>query len=141
MPPTRARSILCVDDNDYGLRIRKQMLELFDFAVETADSGAAALKKMAESSFDLALIDYHMPEMDGAELAGHIRRLYPKTPIAMLTGYPHDVPPGTLQLVDRMIVKGGPADELLDAVFQLTGVKRHRPPPPKSETKHVFRRN
>lgn len=141
MPSIRPKSVLCVDDNQYGLEIRKQMLELFGFAVQTAESGELALKRMESATFDLAVIDFHMSGMDGAELVQHIRRRYPDVPIIMLTGYPHDVPPHTLQLVDKMIVKGGPAEELVDAVFHLTGLKRHLPVAAKSEKKALFRRN
>src|SRR5438105_12063330 len=116
------------------------MLELFGFIVTTATSGAARLQQLADSHFDLAVIDFQMPEMDGAELAQHIRSRHPGLPIILLTGYPLDVPPRTLQMVDKLITKGGPTDEFLDAIFTLTGAERRRVPVPKSEKSKVFRR-
>src|SRR3954470_13323412 len=113
-------SVLCVDDNEAGLFIRKQMLELFGFEVTLATSGAAALELMSRNRFAVAIIDYRMPEMDGAELTDHIRDQHPDTRIIMLSGYPHEIPPRTLQVVDAMLVKGERPEKLLDTLLKLT---------------------
>ena len=125
---TREQTILCVDDNEAGLRIREALLRTFGFEVRLATSGAAALKMMESAHFDAVILDYHMPEMDGAELTDRIKRGYPQMPIVMLTGYAQDVPPRTLQLLDAIIVKGDATEKLLETLHRLTGTEFKRPP-------------
>jgi CheY-like chemotaxis protein len=134
----RRPTILCVDDNENGLLIRKEMLEVFGFSVELATSGQAALRLLEHTHFDAVVTDLRMPEMDGAELTQRIKGLYPATPVLLLTGYAHDIPPHTLQLVDAMVAKGDRPEKLLDALFRITGATRRRTLPEKIE---MFRRN
>jgi CheY-like chemotaxis protein len=121
---TSSKLILCVDDNEGGLLIRKQMLELFGFQVHLATSGDKALELLDQYSFSLAIIDYRMPVMDGAELAKRIKHEHPGTHVIMLSGYPHEIPPQTLQLVDVLVVKGERPERLLETVLKITGMER-----------------
>jgi signal transduction histidine kinase/DNA-binding response OmpR family regulator/HPt (histidine-containing phosphotransfer) domain-containing protein len=61
--------ILVVDDNPVSRRIMHNMLESFSFKPETASSGKEALQKLqaasSEQPFQLILMDWKMPEMDG----------------------------------------------------------------------------
>ena len=117
-----------MDDNETGLLIRKEMLELFGFSVDLATSGAQALELMEQKDFHAAVIDYRMPEMDGAELTDRIKADHPGMPVIMLTGYPHEIPPRTLQQIDALVVKGERPEKLLSALFRLTGAERRRLP-------------
>jgi CheY-like chemotaxis protein len=137
------KTVLCVDDNERGLLIRKEMLEVFGFAVDLAPSGKAALKLLREkkkqhSRFDAVIVDYQMPEMDGAELVDHIKRLYPGTPVVMLTGYHDAISERTRRIVDGMVLKGEPPDKLLSALFRVTGAERRRA---QVSTEQLHRRN
>ena len=125
---TREKTILCVDDDELGLHIRQAMLHTFGFETRLATSGAAALEMMDTMHFDALVVDDHMPERDGAELVDIIKKRDTKMPIVMLTGYPHDVPPRTLQLVDAMIVKGEGPEKLLETLLRLTGSRFKRQP-------------
>ena len=44
-----------------------------------AGSGREALQQLGESSFDILVTDVRMPEMNGAELLGEVRRRFPQT--------------------------------------------------------------
>jgi CheY-like chemotaxis protein len=123
-----SKSILCVDDNENALLIRQEMLAIFGFSVTLAISGKAALELLEQREFDAAIIDFRMPEMDGGELTDRLRQHYPQMPVIMLTGYPHEIPPRTLQAVSAMIVKGEGPEKLLDALFRLTGAERRIQP-------------
>ena len=125
---THTISVLCVDDNELGLQIRQAMLQTFGFVVHLATSGVVALQLMQHTHIDVVVLDYHMPDMNGAELSQRIKQDHPGTPIIMLTGYPYDVPPATLQLVDATLVKGESPEKLLETLLRVTGSSFKRPP-------------
>nr|MBA2464247.1 response regulator [Nocardioidaceae bacterium] len=65
--------MLVVDDNDTNRQVLRLQLEAAGVDVEVAGSGADALTALDGSSFDVAVLDMHMPGMDGAQLAARIR--------------------------------------------------------------------
>ncbi len=80
------RTILCVDDNEQALSIRKVMLETRGYRVMTCTSGEDALAKFQHGGVDLVLSDVIMPGMDGAELVARIKASSPQTPAILLSG-------------------------------------------------------
>ncbi len=85
------QQILLVDDNAVNLMVaRLQLQQTWPKArITTAASGAEALQLLDAQGFDLALVDMVMPEMDGPQLAQHIRQRFPaitaRMPIIALT--------------------------------------------------------
>ncbi|OFX04110.1 MAG: hypothetical protein A3E78_13255 [Alphaproteobacteria bacterium RIFCSPHIGHO2_12_FULL_63_12] len=84
--------ILVVDDVDVNRRIGVEQLAAWGFRVEAVGDAAAALKALADAvaagdPFDLAILDYFMPETDGTMLARDIRATpsIAKTPLLILT--------------------------------------------------------
>jgi len=61
--------ILIVDDKPVNLFSLKRILELNDFAVDTASSGEEALRKILKNTYALVILDVQMPGMDGFEVA------------------------------------------------------------------------
>lgn len=84
--------ILIVDDNEIDLALLKSILKDVNANVYMANSGREALRLISENSFAMAILDIQMPEMDGFELADHIRKLQglDLIPIIFLTGYKSD---------------------------------------------------
>lgn len=84
----RGREVLVIDDNATNRRVLAGMLAQWDIGAQTVDCGAAALDVIfsREKAFDCILLDAHMPEMDGYELA---KRLLARpgfsTPMIMLS--------------------------------------------------------
>ena len=83
--------VLVVDDNQTNREILRQQLESWHMHVACAQSGAEALSLMAQAvattaSFELIVLDMHMPEMDGLQLARAIKALpeFSDTPLLML---------------------------------------------------------
>lgn len=70
------RRAIVVDDNATNRQILDHQLRKMGLAVETAADGQTALKLLAASAqpIDLAVLDMHMPAMDGLDLARRIRR-------------------------------------------------------------------
>ena len=69
------QNILIVDDNANNRIILQDMLAMKQIATEEAESGIIALDKIRSGNkYDVVLMDYHMPEMDGIETIRNIRR-------------------------------------------------------------------
>lgn len=64
--------ILIVDDNDINLKLLKKLLEKSNISVRTASSGAEAIDIACETPFELVLMDFHMPRMNGIEASQEI---------------------------------------------------------------------
>ena len=118
MESVRPKTVLCVDDEKIGLRVRKIMLESRGYAVLTANSGPEGLKVFDENQVDLVLLDYFMPDLNGGEVASEMRRRRPGVPIVFLSAY-FSLPPEALELADGFITKGDPPDVLIDRIQQL----------------------
>jgi two-component system, OmpR family, response regulator CpxR len=117
------RTILCVDDNEQLLSIRKIMLETRGYRVLAFSDGQRALERFSQGGIDLVLTDLVMPGMDGSKLIESVKDLSPETPTILISGkakiYEHD------SSADVFLAKGmyGPAD-LLERVRLLLVRKR-----------------
>jgi signal transduction histidine kinase/ActR/RegA family two-component response regulator len=70
---TAALRILIAEDNGVNRFLAVRLLEKAGHHVETAVSGRAAIAALEHQRFDLALMDVHMPDMDGLEATAFIR--------------------------------------------------------------------
>lgn len=80
------KTILCVDDNEQALSIRKFLLETRGYNVVTCTSGREAIGLFGRGGVDLVLCDLLMPEVDGAEVVRHVKRHSPDTPAIIFSG-------------------------------------------------------
>jgi CheY-like chemotaxis protein len=112
------KTVLCVDDEKVGLRVRKIMLESHGFKVLTASSGLQGLTLFDDNDVDLVVLDYYMPGLNGGEVAAEMRRRRPKIPIIFLSAY-FSLPPAALELANAFITKGDPPDVLIEKIEQL----------------------
>ena len=117
-------TVLCIDDDATGLRMRKLLLESRGFRVLAATNGEEGLNEISSSRVDAVVLDYAMPLMDGAEVARSIRKTNPNLPIVMLSGYPGDIPDDALNLVNAFVTKGGAPEQLFMAVDGALRAKR-----------------
>jgi len=82
----RAEILVVDDDPDVRAFLTHALVEL-GHQVVACDCGEAGLEQMARGQPDLALVDFAMPGMNGAQLAQAARQLYPAMRIAFVTGY------------------------------------------------------
>jgi len=80
------RTILCVDDNEQSLSIRKIMLETRGYRVLACNNGEDALICFRRGGVDLVITDLVMPGTDGIKLIEEIKNLSPDTPAVLLSG-------------------------------------------------------
>jgi CheY-like chemotaxis protein len=112
------KTVLCVDDEKIGLRVRKILLESHGFKVLTASSGQQGLSLFDENRVDLVVLDYYMPGLNGGQVAAELRRRRPGVPIIFLSAY-FSLPAADLELANAFITKGDPPDVLIDKILQL----------------------
>lgn len=86
MPTTPKPSVLIVDDEPDVLFSLTGLLRR-DFQVFTAQSGAEAMKVMAEQDVHVIMTDQRMPKMTGTELMGRVRAEHPDAVRIIFTGY------------------------------------------------------
>ncbi len=84
---TERYSILVVDDDVDTCRNLSDILSDLGFSVQTAHDGYSALELVRKHAFDLALLDFKMPGMDGLSLYREIKRQSPETVAIIITAY------------------------------------------------------
>jgi len=80
------KTILCVDDNEQSLSIRKVMLETRGYRVVACNNGHDALEAFRRGGIDLVLSDLIMPGLDGTELIDRIKNEAPCLPAILFSG-------------------------------------------------------
>jgi CheY-like chemotaxis protein len=87
----RGLRILVAEDNVVNQRLTEHLLRAGGHHVAVADNGREALELLEKQTFDLALVDVQMPEMDGFQLTAAIREKEKNTeahlPIIAMTAY------------------------------------------------------
>jgi CheY-like chemotaxis protein len=78
--------ILVIDDDQPVLATIKLVLETQGFEVVAVESGRAGKLALEATSFDAAIVDVFMPEMDGLETIKALRRRCPELPIIAVSG-------------------------------------------------------
>jgi len=128
-PLLKGIRVLVVDDNEASREIMAEMQRFFGLDVGTAASGAAALAALqaaTDSPYDLVLMDWHMPGMNGDEAAQRIHgdTSLPRQPkIVMVTAYGReDVMKLSEQAgVDAFLIKPVSPSTLLDTILSVLG--------------------
>jgi PAS domain S-box-containing protein len=132
-PDLRNLNVLVVDDNATSRQILQDMLESFSFNVALAASGREGLveieKGLENKPFDLVLMDWKMPGMDGIEASRQIM-IHPKldkTPaIILVTAYGREeIMQKSDQLgLDGFLIKPVSPSVLLDNIMHALGEKK-----------------
>ncbi len=92
MPPLRSgkgRRVLVVDDEPSVARATAQMLEQLGYVVEALTDPREARERFAEraDAFDVAVLDYMMPGLNGEDLAKALWELRPRLPIVLMASF------------------------------------------------------
>ncbi len=112
------KKILIVDDDPLFREGLHMVLTKVGFAVVEAASGEDALKEAALASFDIALVDFLMPDMDGMEVLHELKKINPRSRFIIMTAF------ATIEHAVRAIKKGAsdyiakpvPFDQLISVI-------------------------
>ncbi len=123
----RGLRVLVTDDCAESRMLLQRLLESFDFRVKTAASGLEALRMLeTDTAFDLFIMDWRMPGLNGIETADSIRGLKLNTPILVMSAFGKET---ELETQDRKNISGflrkpfhatAPSDTIMDILGEDT---------------------
>jgi CheY-like chemotaxis protein len=115
-----AGTILCVDDEQLQLQLRTMLFESAGFMVLQARSASVALEIFRSQHIDAVVMDYWLSGTNGTTVAEEMKRLHPRIPIVMLSGF--SSLPGEGAVVDAWLRKAEvEPEDILNEVRQLIG--------------------
>ncbi len=82
------KRILVVDDDSSIRTTISFILEEEGYIVDVVETGKEAIEKARSNYYNLALLDYRLPDMDGTALLSTFKETVPKMAKIMVTGYP-----------------------------------------------------
>jgi len=80
--------ILLIDDDEIILETLALVLEDEGYIVHKAENGKEAIEKTQNNFYNLAIIDWRLPDIEGTKLLNKLQDTFPKMIKIMLTGYP-----------------------------------------------------
>ena len=117
-----SKTVLCVDDEQLQLQLRKMVFESAGFMVLQARSAATAMEAFESQNVDAVVMDYWLSGKNGTAVAEEMKRLRPRIPIVMLSGF--SALPGEGVLVDAWLRKADSAPEdVVHEVRRLIGLR------------------
>jgi PAS domain S-box-containing protein len=123
----RGARALIVDDNRTNRQFLRDQIGVWGMLATEADGAAAALELLrSNTGFDVFLLDYQMPEMDGIELARKIRAIpgCAGIPAVLLSSIVEKAPPGDAHLFAEVVTKPLRPAHLFKVVSKVLGVKK-----------------
>jgi DNA-binding response OmpR family regulator len=119
------KTILCVEDEEQQLRLRKILFEDAGFQVLVAQTGNQALELFRLQDVDGVVLDYWMAGMNGLAVAREMKRVRPGTPIIVVSGFA-SLPGETIGLVDAWFQKSKiEPEDLVKEVKSLVRSRQH----------------
>jgi two-component system OmpR family response regulator len=125
--------ILIVEDEEHLARLITEVLGSYGYSVEAANEGRSALARALVEPFDVLIVDWMLPDVDGIQVIRRLRAAEIGVPVLMLTarGQIEDRVEGLDAGADDYLPKPFAFPELLARVRALT----RRPPEKKTEEK------
>ena len=109
--------ILCIDDNELAVTVRKLVLEQAGYEVIVALTGEEGLRLVGTRHVDLVLSDHFLQGRTGTEIAGEIKAMRPNLPILLISGMVE--PPEDADHVDGFVSKIDGREALLREIQRL----------------------
>ncbi|MGO9519866.1 MAG: response regulator [Candidatus Korobacteraceae bacterium] len=109
--------VLCIDDDEVALRVRKLVLGSAGYEVLVAASGEAGLEVFRQNPVDLVIADHFLSAKTGTEIAHEMKELKPNVPILIVSASADE--PAGLEFADGFLPKGDAPAVLLATIARL----------------------
>lgn len=118
-----SRRLIVVDDDRSTADVVAKLLADRGYEVDVACDGQTALQLISQHPYDLAVLDYQMPGLNGVEVFRRARELRPDLRGIFLTAYTtiDTVFPAVDAGIERVLSKPANAQELIPVVEQVLG--------------------
>jgi len=129
--------ILLVDDDPEVGEVLGLMLRQMGHKVTGVGSGGAAVKAFESGGYDLVITDLGIPDMSGHEVAAAVKRVSPRTPVVMITGWGVQLDLKEMPEIDGLVAKPFSKQALIETISKLlqskprkgNGRKKKKGPP------------
>ncbi len=113
--------ILIIDDDGSILDTLSLLLDEEGYIVDTALNGETAIAKSKSNFYNLAIVDWRLPDIEGTKLLTQLKETTPKMAKIMLTGYPsmQNAIDAVNQQADAFLLKPVNAEVLLEKIREL----------------------
>jgi DNA-binding NtrC family response regulator len=113
--------ILLIDDDKNIRQTLAIVLQEEGYFVDTAENGKEAIKKSFDNFYNLAIVDWRLPDIDGTVLITQLKETTPKMVKIMLTGYPsmNNAIEAVNLHADAFLIKPVDVEELLKKIHEL----------------------
>lgn len=117
------KRILLIDDDENITETLILALEAEGFVVDSAKTGKDAIAKSFENFYNLAVVDWRLPDIEGTKLLGELKQTTPKMAKIMLTGFPSmdNAIDAVNNRADAFLVKPVHFEKLLETINELLG--------------------
>jgi DNA-binding response OmpR family regulator len=112
--------ILIVEDDEFLADLMQDCLAASDYDVRSVGTGGDALKELESDTFNVVLLDWQLPDMDGLEVLKTYRQKNGAAKVVMLTGMRGRKDDGMESGADKFLMKPFKIDEILAAVREFT---------------------
>jgi CheY-like chemotaxis protein len=109
--------LLCIDDADIALRVRKLLLASVGYNVLTANTAEDGFELFQQNPVKLVISDHFLSAKTGTEIAREMKKLKPEVPILIISAAAEK--PAGLEFADGFLAKGEPPNILLDTIAHL----------------------
>jgi DNA-binding response OmpR family regulator len=113
--------ILVIDDDSWTREALAAILRRAGYLVTAAPRFSRELTAAAAPDYQVAVVDYHLPMLNGLEVARRLKEMQPECRILLISSEPPDFasPPGRGPLVDRFLAKPFSKEEILEVIAGL----------------------
>jgi DNA-binding response OmpR family regulator len=114
------KKLLLVEDDTVFSKLISKFLDKNGFEVSDARNGKDALQMMDVDRFDLAILDYRLPDMNGLEVLASMKEKFPESKVVLMTRFGEEAAGKAIGAgADAFISKPINPEELLEVVSRL----------------------